>query len=232
MAYGIRKNNKHSFDDFGLTIKSKKIGNPKKNKIKEEVPFMNGSYDFSLLYGEQTYSERQLEYTFNLNERNKIAMNIKKMQVLEWLNDRGKQPLYDDTIPGFYFLAEVGDDDFSEEGSNGEITVTFNAYPYKISSRNDGHDIWDDFNFELDMVQDTIFEVNGTKDIILYNNGAIGINPTVICSNDIEVTKGNSIYKFKPGEAKAWAFKLDKGLNTLTIKGTGTIEFKWCKEVL
>lgn len=232
MAYGIRKNNKHSFDDFGLTIKSKKIGNPKKNKIKEEVPFMNGSYDFSLLYGEQTYSERQLEYTFNLNERNKIAMNIKKMQVLEWLNDRGKQPLYDDTIPGFYFLAEVEDDDFSEEGSNGEITVTFNAYPYKISSRNDGHDIWDDFNFELDMVQDTIFEVNGTKDIILYNNGAIGINPTVICSNDIEVTKGNSIYKFKLGEAKAWAFKLDKGLNTLTIKGTGTIEFKWCKEVL
>lgn len=232
MAYGIRKNNKHSFDDFGLTIKSKKIGNPKKNKIKEEVPFMNGSYDFSLLYGEQTYSERQLEYTFNLNERNKIAMNIKKMQVLEWLNDGGKQPLYDDTIPGFYFLAEVEDDDFSEEGSNGEITVTFNAYPYKISSRNDGHDIWDDFNFELDMVQDTIFEVNGTKDIILYNNGAIGINPTVICSNDIEVTKGNSIYKFKPGEVKAWAFKLDKGLNTLTIKGTGTIEFKWCKEVL
>ena len=117
MAYGIRKNNKHSFDDFGLTIKSKKIGNPKKNKIKEEVPFMNGSYDFSLLYGEQTYSERQLEYTFNLNERNKIAMNIKKMQVLEWLNDGGKQPLYDDTIPGFYFLAEVEDDDFSEAGT-------------------------------------------------------------------------------------------------------------------
>ena len=77
---------------------------------------MNGSYDFSLLYGEQTYSERQLEYTFNLNERNKIAMNIKKIQVLEWLNDGGKQPLFDDTIPGFYFLAEVEDDDFSEEG--------------------------------------------------------------------------------------------------------------------
>ena len=114
----------------------------------------------------------------------------------------------------------------------GHETVTFNAYPFKISTLQDGHDIWDDFNFELDMVQDTIFEVNGTKDIILYNNGAIGINPTVICSNDIGVTKGNSIYKFKQGEAKTWAFKLDKGLNTLTIKGTGTIEFKWCKEVL
>lgn len=137
MAYGIRKNNKHSFDDFGLTIKSKKIGNPKKNKIKEEIPFMNGSYDFSLLYGDQTYSERKLEYTFNLNEKNKIEMNVKKIQVLEWLNDGGKQPLYDDTIPGFYFLAEVEDDDFSEDGKNGELTVTFNAYPYKIASRNE-----------------------------------------------------------------------------------------------
>lgn len=232
MAYGIRKNNKHSFDDFGLTIKSKKIGNPKKNKIKEEVPFMNGSYDFSLLYGEQTYSERQLEYTFNLNERNKIAMNIKKMQVLEWLNDGGKQPLYDDTIPGFYFLAECESVDFDEYYRDGQITAKFTAYPFKISTLQDGHDIWDDFNFELDMIQDTIFEVNGYKNITLYNNGSTGINPTVICSNDIEVTKGNSIYKFKPGEAKAWAFKLDKGLNTLTIKGTGTIEFKWCKEVL
>ena len=27
-------------------------------------------------------------------------------------------------------------------------------------------------------------------------------------------------------------YKLDKALNTVTIQGTGTIEFKWCKEVL
>ena len=82
------------------------------------------------------------------------------------------------------------------------------------------------------MVQDTKFIVDGTKNINLYNNSSIGINPTVVCSGDMEIVKGNTSYKFKSGESKSWSFKLDKGLNDLTIKGTGTIEFKWSKEVL
>ena len=32
---GIRKGNKHSYKDFDVTIKSKSIGSPKKNKIKD-----------------------------------------------------------------------------------------------------------------------------------------------------------------------------------------------------
>ena len=232
MAYGIRKNNKHSFDDFGLTIKSKKIGNPKKNKIKEEIPFMNGSYDFSLLYGDQTYSERKLEYTFNLNEKNKIEMNVKKIQVLEWLNDGGKQPLYDDTIPGFYFLAEVEDDDFSEDGKNGELTVTFNAYPYKIASRNEGNDIWDDFNFELDYMQETKFDVSGSKFVNIINPSSKNINPIVICSSEFNVIKDSTTYKFNGGTTKDWIFTLDKGENNLILNGNGSIEFVFRKEVL
>ncbi len=232
MVYGIRKNNKHSFEDFGLTIKSKKIGNPKKNKIKEEVPFMNGSYDFSLLYGEQTYSERQLEYTFNLNEKNKIAMNIKKIQVLEWLNDGGKEPLYDDAIPGFYFLAEVEDDDFSEDGNVGELTVTFSAYPYKIASKNEGNDIWDEFNFELDCSQDTKFKVDGEKNIEIYNIGSSIITPTINATATFDIVKGGITYKFNPGVTTDWRFTFKKGLNNMIIRGTGDIEFIFKREVL
>lgn len=232
MVYGIRKNDKHSFLDFGLTIKSKKIGNPKKNKIKEELPFMNGSYDFSLLYGEQTYSERTLEYTFNLNEKNKIEMNIKKIKVLEWLNNGAKQPIFDDTIPGFYFLAEVEDNDFSEEGKNGELTVTFSAYPYKIASLNEGHDIWDEFNFELDYAQDTKFTVECEKSIEIYNLGSSRITPTVKTTSAFDVTKDEITYKFNLGVTTDWRFILEKGLNNMVIRGTGNIEFIFKREVL
>lgn len=232
MVNGIRKNNKHSFIDFGLTIKSKKIGNPQKHKIKEEIPFMNGSYDFSLIYGEQTYSERTLEYTFNLNARNKIEMNVKKIQVLEWLNDGGKQPLYDDTIPGFYFIAEVEDTDFSEEGKNGELTVTFSAYPYKIATRNEGNDIWDEFNFELDVAQDTKFTVKGEQSIELYNLGSSRITPTVKTTATLNITKNDITYKFNEGITTDWRFILEKGLNKMVVKGTGDIEFIFKREVL
>lgn len=230
---GIIKENKHSYNDFGLKIISRELNPPSKNKVKETVPFLNGSYDFSSLYGENTYGERTIKYVFDFKYKDKMDFISKKIAIVDWLSNGFKEPLYDDLIPGYYFIAECEDSiKFSEGYIDCEVTVTFTAYPYKISTRNDGHDIWDEFNFELDMVQEIKFEVESIKNIQLYNNGAAGINPTVICSSDMEITKGNTTFKFKAGEAKSWSFKLDKGSNNLIIKGTGTIEFKWYKEVL
>lgn len=230
---GIKKDNRHSYDDFGIKILSRSISIPSKRKIKETVPFMNGSYDFSLLYGEQTYDEREITYQFRLPKKDKVELNMLKLKIVEWLYDGIKSKLYDDQFPGFYFLAECTSIDYDESFYNyAQLTATFTAYPFKISTLQDGHDIWDNFNFELDIVQETKFEIENTKNIQLYNNGAISINPTVICSSNMEITKGNTTYKFNSGETKSWSFKLDKGLNDLIIKGTGTIEFKWYKEVL
>lgn len=231
-VYGIIKNNKHSFDDFGLWIVDKQIDPPAKKRITSSIPYMNGVYDFSQIYGEITYEERTLKYVFEIVEDTKEMLNIKKIEVVNWLMSDGKCYLYDDAIPSFKFSAECVDISFSEEGTRGKLTATFIAYPFKISTLQDGHDIWDEFNFELDMVQDTKLEVENIKNIQLYNNGAIGINPIVICSNDMEIIKGTTTFKFKAGESKSWSFKLDKGLNNLTIKGTGAIEFKWYKEVI
>lgn len=230
---GIIKNNKHSYNDFGLKILSREFNPPSKKKIKETLPFMNGSYDFSLLYGENVYEERTIKYVFDFRYKDKIDFFNKKTAITDWLLNSSKEPLYDDLIPGYYFIAECDDSISFDEGYiDCEVTVVFNAYPFKISTLQDGHDIWDNFNFELDMVQETKFESESTKNIQLYNNGAIGINPIVVCSSNMEIIKGNTTYKFNSGETKAWNFKLDKGLNDLIIKGTGTIEFKWYKEVL
>ena len=51
IAEGIRINNKHSYGDFGLYLKSRNIGLPEKKSIRQTVPFMNGYYDFSALNG-------------------------------------------------------------------------------------------------------------------------------------------------------------------------------------
>ena len=231
-VYGIIKNNKHSFDDFGLWIVDKQIEPPTKKRITSSIPYMNGVYDFSQIYGETTYEERSLKYVFEIVEDTKEMLNIKKIEAVNWLMSDGKCYLYDDSIPGFNFSAECVDISFSEEGTRGKLTAKFTAYPFKISTFQDGHDIWDDFNFELDMVQDTKFDVIGSKSITLYNNSIIGIYPTVICDNNFEVIKNGITYSFTPGEVKSFNFKLDKGENNLLLKGNGAIEFKWSKEVL
>lgn len=100
---GIKKDNKHSYNDFGIKILSRSISIPSKRKIKDTVPFMNGSYDFSLLYGEQTYDEREITYTFSLPKKDKVKLNMLKIKIIEWLYDGIQSKLYDDQIPGFYF---------------------------------------------------------------------------------------------------------------------------------
>ena len=194
---GIKKDNKHSYNDFGIKILSRSISIPSKRKIKDTVPFMNGSYDFSLLYGEQTYDEREITYTFSLPKKDKVKLNMLKIKIIEWLYDGIQSKIYDDQFPNFHFLAECTDIDYDESFYNyAQLTATFIAYPFKISTLQDGHDIWDEFNFELDMIQDTKFDVIGNKSITLYNNSIIGIYPTVICDNNFEVIKNGITYSF------------------------------------
>ena len=48
----------------------------------------------------------------------------------------------------------------------------------------------------------------------------------------MEVTKGNVTYKFNPGTSKDYRFELSIGENNMTVKGNGSIEFRFRKEVL
>lgn len=230
--FGITYKGKHSYNDYGLTIKSKDINPPPKNKVKEKVPYMQGAYDFSNLYGDQTYNERTLNYVFNLICSSKLELNTKKIKILDWLLNSFKDNLKDDTIPGFYFFAECEDVSFKEDGRKAEITVKFVAYPFKISSNDEGNIPWDDFNFELDYMQETKFNILGSKSIEIYNLGAVKATPTIICSAAMDIIKNGITYKYNQGTTKDWRFTLDKGKNNLTIKGTGNIEFIFRREVL
>lgn len=238
MRYGIDFNGKHSYADFRITVAEKDVGFPEKEKIKVKVPFSNVEYDFSELYGEQTYTERSLSYTLNVLDKHRIntteRINVLETKLSNWLmNSNGKQKLYDDSMPGYYYLAEVeGGLSFEELWNHGTLTVEFTAYPFMIAELEEGHDIWDDFNFELDIAQETEFEVDGALDVVLYNVGTPGLNPQIETSSDMEITKGNTTYVLSSGKTESEDFRLQSGENELTIKGNGTIKFTFFKELI
>ena len=114
--YGITYNNKHSFNDLGLTVLyTRVIEAPSKIKITETIPFMNGSYDFSNLYGSNCYTERKLEYEFLIKARNSTELEFKRTQVDQWLlSSNSKTPLIDDNLPGYYYKAECISTEFED----------------------------------------------------------------------------------------------------------------------
>lgn len=234
--YGIRFNGKHSYEDFGMTIAEKNAGYPDKEKIKAKIPFSNVEYDFSEIYGEQTYSNRSLTYTFNVISKKPTTQKINAIEtnLSNWLmNSNGKQRLYDDSMPNYYYLAEVeGGLNFAELWNHGKLTVTFTAYPFMISELEEGHDIWDEFNFELDVSQITEFEVNGSLEVVLYNVGTPNLSPELEATSPMEIVKDGVAYSVPIGKSKSSDFKLITGENDLTITGNGTIKFLFYKELI
>lgn len=229
---GIIFDEKHSFKDFNLTIKSKEIGFPSPKLVKDSVPFLQGEYDFSELYGDVAYDERKLKYVFNVVKKDKINTNLLKIQVANWLKTQRMKQLIDDAIVGYYFFAQCEDIDFGETGFIGEITVTFTAYPFKIRTESEGNLLWDNFCFDTDILQDTKFEVNSAKEIVLINDSARKISPIIKCTSDFILKLNNTNFKIKNGETQDSRFKLNKGKNTIVLNGTGIIEFIFYKEVL
>ncbi len=237
--YGIEFNGKHSYRDFGVTLGIEKdIGYPEKEKIKVKVPFSNVEYDFSQIYGEQTYTTRPLTYTLNVLDKNKKntteKINVIETKLANWLmNSNGKQKLYDDAIPGYYFLAEVeGGLNFDELWNRGTLTVPFTAYPFMIAELQEGHDVWDDFNFELDVSQLVEFTVNGTLNTTLFNVGTPSTIPEIEASAAMQIVKDGVTYNVPTGKSKSEDFKLQSGENDLKITGNGTISFRFYKELI
>lgn len=234
---GIIYNGLHSYRDLDLTIKEKVIGNPEKEKVLVKVPFSDMEYDFSELYGEQSLTNRQLSYTFNVFDartHSKLAMNRLKTKALNHFMRTNKLiELYDDDYPGFHFLAEVRErPTFNETRGLGTMTVVFECYRYMIYNKYEGDDIWDTFDFDFDIAQMTKFDVVGTKTILLINDSIVNSRPTVKCTAPMDIIYKDITYKFSSGMTQSVDFRLSERMNELRIVGNGTIEFLWHKELI
>ncbi|MDN6290233.1 MAG: phage tail family protein [Tetragenococcus koreensis] len=235
---GITFLGKHSYKDFGFTLApGKSIGNPEKEKMKVKPAFSNVEYDFSRIYGSQPYSTRSLKYPFNVfstGVKSKQKMNSKRTQLINWLsNSNGKQKLYDDAFPGYYFLAEVEDGvDFDEDYESGVITATFTAYPFMIADNPEGDAIWDTFNFELDVMQNIEYIIEGTRTITLINAGTPNVFPDIESTGNMTIDLNGRSYTVDTGMTKNARLPLNNGENHLTITGNGTIKFTFNKELI
>lgn len=231
---GITFNGKHSFTDFNLIMNSKKISTPSKKKIKVSVPFMNSTYDFSTIgsNGEITYNQRSIEIQFTLMSTSKAMLQSKLTKIAEWLQDVAQSQLIFDDIKDYYFMAELEDTlDLAEAFEVGEFTVKFIAEPFKTSTDYVGNDIWDTFNFEEDIVQNSSFNVVSTSTVSIYNSGRL-ITPTIICNAPMTVIIGGVTYNLITGDNKIYGLKLQNGYNAIIINGTGTISFLFKKVVI
>ncbi|KYN77184.1 phage tail protein [Clostridium sporogenes] len=218
----------------GLFLSDRKIYAPPKKKIKVEIPFMSGSYDFSTVGSDEdiVYGDRVIECKFGIKSKSKAELQVRYKQFLNWLYDIGRCKLMFDDLREVYFLGEIEKEpNWREIVVYGETTVTFVCEPFKYGKEYEGADVWDTFNFETDYSQVTVFNVSGSKNVSIYNPGK-NVIPDVIVSADMSCTLNGYTASFTTNKTKDYYFKLLSGFNSINIKGTGTIDFKFRKKVI
>ncbi|WP_097025426.1 distal tail protein Dit [Clostridium peptidivorans] len=234
MIRGFTFNDKHNYKDFGLVLESKQILPPSKQKIKINVPFMSGTYDFSVIGsdGEQIFEERQIQVVLGLATRSKEKLHVLYSQILEWLQDIGRRKLVFDDICDYYFEAEVENaSSFEEMCRFGKIAVTFICQPFKIGVDYEGEKLWDSFNFDVDVLQDTGFDVAGNKTVNIINVGR-AVCPVINADASMSVVFNSKVYNLAIGDNKFYDLKLQPGENNFIINGTGHTKFIFRKQVL
>jgi len=233
--YGLKFNTKHSINDFHLIMEYKYVHPPQKKKIKAEVPYMNYFYDFSTVgtNGEPVFTSRQIDVKLSLlaSGRTKESLQVLYTMVMQWLLYSGKSQLIFDDMPDVYFMAEVEQiSNWEELQWTGSITFSFIAEPFKRSIDYIG-DVWDTFNFELDIVQDVEFDVVTTKMVSIYNVG-IPVMPVLNVNTNMSIVYNSKSYSLLTGDNSFYSLKLANGYNTIVINGTGHIKFLYRKELL
>jgi phage-related protein len=235
MSNIITFNNK-SNEDFNSMLSKFIPQAPPPRITKQSVPGRSSAYDFSRIPsgGETVYDDRPLECSLLIEGSTRTDLNQKYSKILSWLMSGQYKLLYTDE-PGYQYRAQIEEKPQLEyiNTCNALLSFNFTAKPYKEGVDLAGELLWDNIDFNLpDYIQTTKFDVVGSKTVTIYNPSDHTISPKVITNSSMSCTANNYTAVFNPTKNTDWGFKLKPGANTISITGTGNIDFQFRKEVL
>lgn len=229
----IKFNELRTYDDLGFTIADIQIGFPAPITKLEKIPFSNTFLDFSSTNGVLEYSTRPISITFKLDKyiTNTSSLNSIYFNLINSLTSIDFKKLEIDFLEG-YFLARLENySDFNLMQEESLIEVTFLCMPFRQLEKIVGEEEWDTFVFATDVLQETEYTINNSKNITLYNQSITLEAVTIIADSNFKIVYNNVEYFIKNGINKE-VFKLNIGINNLNVQGTGTIKFVFYKEVI
>lgn len=211
---GIRINDKHSYGDFGLELKTRNIGLPEKKSIRQTVPFMNGYYDFTALNGAPAWGERIIEYSFDVLNDNPVELDHFVSYVLDWLGNVHDADIHDDTVYGYHWHGSYQEANvaWDESGLHAEISVSFVVHPFKIANE----------PTEYNMTA-------GTHKI--FNLG-MNVAPYAYSEATAAIQIGTYVSAIPANEEVQLEIDLARGENTVIVTGAGTVRISYYEEVL
>ena len=132
MSYGISVEGYHSYEDYGWKLSSREDKPPELRRTVVTVPYSNGSLDYTGVYGEAFYDEREITYTFAREFDDVDDMNEGVRAFCEWLAGIVNADIHDDMFDEFHYHGSCTkvDPDHVKSGVLAHVKATFELYPF------------------------------------------------------------------------------------------------------
>lgn len=231
---GLTYRGKHSLRDFGMQTKitDLPITPPKKTDYEEDIPYRDGSIDFSESGGRVFYKDKTIEVEFYLICNDTAKRNKTIEQFVTWING-GKGELILDDMPFTKWIASpitVEDMTIMLQRA-GKTVVAFRCEPfnqllYDTQGIPLGADIPLGTEIEIGWPINHIYEIaNGTNTFKLNNAGNAAVRPKLVFNGNftsVSFTCGGNTIKYNH---KTTQFTIDCELFSCFEGDTNTSEY-------
>lgn len=200
----------HVAGDLGFQVASRSLTPPAPKSVRKSIPFMDGSYDFSSVYGRVFFDDRELSYTFHVVEDSTVRAEAEISRLIMFLSGVHDAEIHDDDSPYYHFIGSYleAEAEWDEDGCSAVVTAKFAVRPFRIA------DDWCEERVEV-------------GDNVICNRG-MPARITVVPDGTMTVQIGALKQTFT-GEARA-DIALPSGESSVKVTGGGGI-IKWREEV-
>ena len=211
---GIKFDDIHSYYDLDLILSSVDIPPAKPKEEYIDIPGSDEPVDLTEAHGEVNFKTRDCKFTFTMNPANDLsdyAFEVKKTEVSNALNGK-KCKIILDKDDLYFYEGRCTVDEYLSNKRIRQIVVTAKVKPYKFKVKET------EVSATLSTTAKTLTLTNGRKTVV----------PSITCTNanTTVVFEGNS-FTFNAGTHKNLNIRLKHGNNTIQVKGSGTVTFKY-----
>lgn len=224
---GVRFDEKHSYDDFGLILSGREIALPEPKTVTIDVPGRDGMIDLTeAITGEVKYKNRKLTLTFTaLHVISRWGAVVSELA--NYLHGKRMRIVFDDDAL-FYWYGRCTINQFKTDRNLATITVNCDVDPYKyeVDSYYDAWK-WDTFSFVNGIIRTYNITVDDIKTVTLVNR-RMPVTPTFTAlAEDMTVEFAGTVYTLPKGRSQIREIRLREGANLLTFRGNGTVQYEY-----
>lgn len=229
---GVKFGSKHSYDDWGLILKSRPVISPPSPKtVYVDIPASDGIIDLTeSLTGDVKFENRTITCEFNVLDARNRWSNIYS-EILDFLHGQNMRIILDED-PTYYYIGRLKVNEWKSNKKTSTITIEGTVEPYKLemfSSLEDWE--WDSFNFETGIVRDyRNIRVDGSLNFTIEGRRKSVVPSFIVKSDDgsgLKVKFNGTTYDLVDGTDRVLNIIIKNGTNTLYFTGDGTVSIDY-----